>query len=250
MKAAALQTSQGFLTLPGCSSFSKHSNIAAGGPSILCPGGPAMPQPCGQSGHHGHPHLCLPPGRPRRWAALPRGGLSIAHHLPSNFLLSTVTQCTWQGPSYDCFSQPAQQLVRFEASAEIVCWSLLSQSCQATHCKCGCHVKRSNKQIEMLPMVTAVALLTCWLCWQVSISSQCASALDNLAGFYFKHFVAAEDGPSTAGQVLLSEVGCGRMLSCCLAARSHRREHAGLVKNGSGSVSHGVAGPGHYISAA
>ena len=36
---------------------------------------------------------------------------------------------------------------------------------------------------------------------QVSISSQCASALDNLAGFYFKHFVAAEDGPSTLGQV-------------------------------------------------
>ena len=36
---------------------------------------------------------------------------------------------------------------------------------------------------------------------QVSISSQCASALDNLAGFYFKHYVAAEEGPSSAGQV-------------------------------------------------
>ena len=36
---------------------------------------------------------------------------------------------------------------------------------------------------------------------QVGISSQCASALDNLAGFYFKQYVANEDGPSAAGRV-------------------------------------------------
>ena len=51
----------------------------------------------------------------------------------------------------------------------------------------------------------------------MSISSQCASALDNLAGFYFKHFVAAEDGPSPAGQVLLLEVNDLASRLCCLA---------------------------------
>ena len=53
------------------------TNVSAGGPSIFCPGGPAVPQPRGQPGHHGHPHLRLPFGGPRRWAALLRGELSV-----------------------------------------------------------------------------------------------------------------------------------------------------------------------------
>ena len=36
---------------------------------------------------------------------------------------------------------------------------------------------------------------------EVTISSQCASAVDNLAGFYFKHVVAAEELPTEAAQV-------------------------------------------------
>ena len=36
---------------------------------------------------------------------------------------------------------------------------------------------------------------------EVQISSQCASAVDNLAGYYFKQVVAAEDTPTPAAQV-------------------------------------------------
>ena len=38
---------------------------------------------------------------------------------------------------------------------------------------------------------------------EVTISSQCASAVDNLAGFYFKQVVAAEESPTPAAQVWL-----------------------------------------------
>lgn len=54
---------------------------------------------------------------------------------------------------------------------------------------------------------------------EVVVSSQCASAVDNLAGYYFKHVVAAEETPSPTAQVQSHLRPIARLWHICTRCR-------------------------------